>query len=83
MRVICVDDEPMVLEEVKKLLNQQADVEETVGFLAPDKALEWLKTNQPDAAFLDINPPQWRQGFADSLQGLHRPDDGAGSPVLR
>lgn len=55
MRVICVDDEPMVLEEVKKLLNQQADVEETVGFLAPDKALEWLKTNQPDAAFLDIN----------------------------
>lgn len=40
MRVICVDDEPMVLEEVKKLLNQQADVEETVGFLAPDKALE-------------------------------------------
>lgn len=55
MRVICVDDEPMVLEEVKKLLNQQADVEETVGFLAPDKALEWLKTNQPDAASLDIN----------------------------
>ena len=25
---------------------------------------------------------QWRQGFADSLQGLYRLDDGAGSPVL-
>lgn len=55
MRVICVDDEPMVLEEVKKLLNQQPDVEEAVGFSAPDKALDWLRTNQPDAAFLDIN----------------------------
>ena len=28
------------------------------------------------------HPPQWRQGFADSLQGLYRLDDGAGSPVL-
>ncbi len=55
MKVICVDDETMVLEEVKKLLNQQPDVEEVAGFSVPDKALEWLKTNQPDAAFLDIN----------------------------
>lgn len=55
MKVICVDDEPMVLEEVKKLLNQQPDVEEAVGFLAPDEVLDWLKNNQPDAAFLDIN----------------------------
>lgn len=55
MKVICVDDEPMVLEETKKLLNQQLDVEEAVGFSAPDEALDWLRTNQPDAAFLDIN----------------------------
>lgn len=55
MKVICVDDEPMVLEELKKLLNQQPDVEEAVGFSVPEEALDWLGSNQPDAAFLDIS----------------------------
>ena len=55
MNLICVDDEPMVLEEVKGLLSRQPDVETVTAFLSPEQALDWLQSHEPDAAFLDIN----------------------------
>lgn len=55
MKILCVDDEPIVLEEVCELVEKQSDVESVAGFLSPEEALSWAKTNKPDAAFLDIN----------------------------
>ncbi len=55
MKVLCVDDEPIVLEEVRELVASQPDVNEAAAFLSSEKALEWAKANSPDAAFLDIN----------------------------
>lgn len=58
MNIICVDDEPIVLEEVRELLEKQPDVNDVKDFLLPKDALCWLQSNQPDAAFLDINMGQ-------------------------
>ena len=55
MKVLCVDDEPIVLEEVRELLERQPEVESVTAFLSPEKALEWADTHRPDAAFLDIS----------------------------
>lgn len=55
MKILCVDDEPIVLEELRELVEKQPDVESVSGFLSPKEALHWAETNEPDAAFLDIN----------------------------
>lgn len=55
MRVVCVDDEPIVLEEVSGLVEKHADVTSVTAFLSPEEALAWAENNVPDVAFLDIN----------------------------
>lgn len=58
MKVMCVDDEPLVLEEIEDLLEKQPEVDDVAAFLSPQKALDWASENKPDAAFLDINMGQ-------------------------
>lgn len=55
MNVLCVDDEPIVLMEIDRLLTMQPDISSTACFGTAEAALQWAKENQPDAAFLDIN----------------------------
>ncbi len=55
MKVFCVDDEPIVLEEVSDILSAQPDVSSVESFLSPTAALEQAGISKPDAAFLDIN----------------------------
>lgn len=55
MKILCVDDEPIVLSEITELVEQQPDVESVAAFQSPEEALCWAGKNQPNAAFLDIN----------------------------
>ncbi len=54
MRVIAVDDEPISLEYLTFILESTPGIEEVVSFHDSKDALEWLKHNQADIAFLDI-----------------------------
>ncbi|MDO4553320.1 MAG: response regulator [Bacillota bacterium] len=54
MKVICVDDEQIALDEMKEALRTCPEVTAAEYFLSPLDALEWLKANPADAAFLDI-----------------------------
>lgn len=55
MNVLCVDDEPIALKEIERLLKMQADVTAFASFDTAEAALAWVRQNRPDAAFLDIN----------------------------
>ena len=58
MRVICVDDERLVLQYTLSLCNELSQIDETVGFSNADEALNYLKQNDADIALLDIDMPK-------------------------
>lgn len=55
MNILCVDDEPIVLKEIDRLLKMQPEVSSTACFETGEAALRWAAANHPNAAFLDIN----------------------------
>ena len=54
MRVIAVDDEPISLEILKLQLDSIPEFEEVETFSNPGEALDWIRENSADIAFLDI-----------------------------
>ena len=58
MKIICVDDEELVLNMVVFLCEQMPDTESVNGFSDSLKALDWLKENSVDLAILDIDMPK-------------------------
>ena len=54
MTVLCVDDERLLLDTLVWAVDSSPDVEQAVGFDDEYDALEWIKENRCDAAFLDI-----------------------------
>lgn len=63
MKILCVDDETLVLGLVVSMCRELPQKPEVVGFSRSGDALQWLKTNAPEIALLDIN-------MAD-FNGLH------------
>ena len=57
MRAIVVDDEQMAIENLKMKLASDGRIESVETFRSPIKALDYLKDNPVDFAFLDINMP--------------------------
>lgn len=57
MRIICVDDEKLVLELTMSLCRELPEKPEVVGFTKAKEALGWLESNRADIALLDINLP--------------------------
>ena len=55
MRVIAVDDEELMLRALVRAISDSPDVKEVVKFSDCEKALDYVKENSIDIAFLDIN----------------------------
>ena len=54
-RAVIVDDEPLAIEVLKYYLKDETDFIVTETFTNPAKALAYLKNNETDILFLDIN----------------------------
>ena len=57
LRVICVDDERLIMEETMALCLKIPEIQEVKGFTKAKEALEWLEDNAVDLALLDIDMP--------------------------
>jgi two-component system LytT family response regulator len=70
LRAYLVDDEPLALERLRRMLEHSARVEVTGSTTIPEQAVEALTANPPDVCFLDIQMPRL-SGF-DVLAKLRR-----------
>lgn len=57
MKVICIDDEYLILGRTVSILRRFPQIESIEGFLNGKEALDYLKDHSVDAVFLDINMP--------------------------
>ncbi|MBR3015813.1 MAG: response regulator [Clostridia bacterium] len=57
MRIICVDDEHLALQDVLVQCRSIPEVEQADGFTSGEQALEWLAGHPADIALLDIDMP--------------------------
>lgn len=57
MKIICVDDEKLVLERNMKLCRELPGLEDIQGFSKAADALNWLKEHPADICLLDIDMP--------------------------
>ena len=57
MRVICVDDERLLMQDTVKLCLGLDLVDEAKGFTRPEEALSWMEREPVDVALLDIDMP--------------------------
>ena len=57
LKVLCVDDEKLMLRYLVSLCEKTADVDEIHGFDRAQKALSWMKDHSFDLALLDISMP--------------------------
>ena len=58
MKVICVDDEKYVLGDLLETISEIPEIQEATGFREVQEALEFLKKNSVQIAFLDIDMPE-------------------------
>ena len=58
LRAYLVDDEPLALERLRRLLMRAADVEVIGATTVPEEAVAALIQNPPDVCFLDIQMPR-------------------------
>jgi len=57
MKIICIDDEPLILNMTVELCKKLPQCPEVEGFSKSAEALVWLEKNSADVALLDINMP--------------------------
>ncbi|MBR2589927.1 MAG: response regulator [Clostridia bacterium] len=57
MKIICVDDEKLLLEDTVSMCLELPEISEAKGFTKATQALDWLKENGADLALLDIDMP--------------------------
>ncbi|MBQ9869934.1 MAG: response regulator [Ruminococcus sp.] len=57
VRVVCVDDEKLVLKQIMSLCEKVDRIDETNGFTSSSQALEFIAANKTDVALVDINMP--------------------------
>ena len=74
IRAIVADDERLARDRIRRLLDEEPDVEVVAECADGDAAVDAIRTHRPDLAFLDVQMPG-RDGLAvvDALRGEPMP----------
>jgi DNA-binding LytR/AlgR family response regulator len=71
LEVVIVDDEKPSLDELEYILSECGFTDVIATFTSSTKALEFIKSNEPDLVFLDVNMPEITgMGLADEMNRL-------------
>ena len=76
MRVICVDDERLLMEDTVAMCSELPGIHEVQGFTSAAGALEWVDSHRVDLALLDIDMPDM-SGIELALRIKNRSPDTA------
>lgn len=57
IRVLCVDDHPLVLEGIMRKIDAQADMQVVASAPTGEEALRLFDTHRPDVTLMDLNLP--------------------------
>ena len=72
MIAVAVDDEPLMLSALTKAVQASADITAVADFTSCEDALEFIKSNRVDVAFLDINMRgMGGLSLAEKIIGIH------------
>lgn len=72
MKVLCVDDEKMILDMTVSLCEDIPEFTRVAGFQNARHALEWLQNNDIDLAILDIDMPEMNGlELAEAIKRTH------------
>ena len=58
MRIVCVDDEPLAVEDTMGICKTLSADISAKGFIKVNEALEWIQSNPVDIVLLDIDMPE-------------------------
>ena len=58
MKIVCVDDEPLILQGIVSMCMDIPSVTEVKGFTRGSERTAWLRNNEADIALLDIDMPE-------------------------
>ena len=72
MIAVAVDDEPLMLSALTKAVQASADITAVADFTSCEDALDFIKSNRVDIAFLDINMRgMGGLSLAEKIIGIH------------
>ena len=72
MIAVAVDDEPLMLSALTKAVQASADITAVADFTSCEDALDFVKSNRVDVAFLDINMRgMGGLSLAEKIIGIH------------
>src|SRR5690349_8481188 len=57
IRVLCVDDHPMVLEGLVAMISRQPDMELVGVAVSGNQAIDLFRTHRPDVTLMDLQLP--------------------------
>ena len=58
MKIVCIDDEPLAVEDTIEICNDLSADISSKGFVRANDALEWIQSNPVDIVLLDIDMPE-------------------------
>lgn len=74
MKIVCVDDERLILDRQMKLCRKLRTAEDVQGFTRSEDALAWLEENRADVCLLDIDMPDMNSPLLAAEIKKRQPD---------